>query len=191
MSTVSSVFDPLGLVAPFILAGKQILQEVCRDGVSRDDAVLDGLRPKWEKWSTDIPILERLRGARCYKPQDFDSVKNVELYHFSGTCQNGYGQCSYMWLVDDKNHVHCFLVMGKSWVTPLKSVTIPRLELTAAVVSSKISSMLWKELECAQIQEIFRTNSKTVLGYVNNHAQRFHVFVGNRVQEIREQTFPN
>ena len=96
-----------------------------------------------------------------------------------------------MWLVDDKNHVHCFLGMGKSWVTPLKSVTIPRLELTAAVVSSKISSMLWKELECAQIQEIFWTNSKTVLGYINNDTQRFHVFVGNRVQEIREQTFPN
>ena len=62
-----------------------------------------------------------------------------------------------MWLVDDKNHVHCFLVMGKSWVTPLTSVTIPRLELTAAVVSSRIGSMLWKELECAQIQENFWT----------------------------------
>lgn len=72
LSTVSSVFDPLGLVAPFILAGKQILQELCRDGVSWDDAVLDGLRPKWKKWSTELPILERLRGARCYKPQDFD-----------------------------------------------------------------------------------------------------------------------
>ena len=37
----------------------------------------------------------------------------------------------------------------------------------------------------------FLDNSKTVLGYINNDAQRFHVFVDNRVQEIREQTFPN
>ena len=72
--------------------------------------------------------------------------------------------------------------MGKSRVTPLKPVTIPRLELTAAIVSSKISCMLRKEVEYTQIQEIFWTDSKMVLGYINNDARRFHVFVGNRVQ---------
>ena len=41
------------------------------------------------------------------------------------------------------------------------------------------------------MKEIFWTDSKTVLGYINNDARRFHVFVGNRVQEIREQSSPN
>ena len=191
LSTVSSVFDPLGLVAPFILVGKQILQELCRDGIGWDDEVPDKLRPKWEKWRAELLALERLRVARCHKPQDFEEVKNVELHHFSDACQNGYGQRSYIRLVDDKNRVHCSLVMGKSRVTPLKPVTIPRLELTAAVVSSKISCMLRKELEYAQMKEVFWTDSKTVLGYINNDARRFHVFVGNRVQEIRERTSPN
>ena len=191
LSTVSSVFDPLGLVSPFILVGKQILQELCRDGVAWDDEVPNKLRPKWEKWRTELPALERLRVARCHKPQNFDEVKNVELHHFSDACQNGYGQCSYIRLVDVKNLVHCSLVMGKSRVTPLKPVTIPRLELTAAVVSSKIICMLRKELEYAQMKEVFWTDSKTVLGYINNDARRFHVFVGNRVQEIRERTSPN
>ena len=81
--------------------------------------------------------------------------------------------------------------MGKSRVTPLKPVTIPRLELTAALVSSKISCVLRKELEYAPMKEIFWTDSKTVLGYINNDARRFHVFVGNRVQEIREQSSPS
>ena len=188
LSTVSSVFDPLGLVAPFILMGKRIL---CRDGVGWDDEVPDDLRPQWEKWRAELPILESLRIARCYKPQKFDVVKNVELHHFSDACQNGYGQCSYLRLVDDKNRIHCSLAMGKSRVTPLKPVTIPRLELTAALVSSKISCVLRKELEYAPMKEIFWTDSKTVLGYINNDARRFHVFVGNRVQEIREQSSPN
>ena len=191
LSTVSSVFDPLGLVAPFILMGKRILQELCRDGVGWDDEVPDDLRPQWEKWRAELPILESLRIARCYKPQKFDVVKNVELHHFSDACQNGYGQCSYLRLVDDKNRIHCSLAMGKSRVTPLKPVTIPRLELTAALVSSKISCVLRKELEYAPMKEIFWTDSKTVLGYINNDARRFHVFVGNRVQEIREQSSPN
>ena len=191
LSTVSSVFDPLGLVAPFILGGKQILQELCRDGVGWDDEVPDKLRSEWEKWRVELPALEKLRVARDHKPQDFDEVKNVELHHFSDACQNGYGQCSYIRLVDEKNRVHCCLVMGKSRVTPLKPVTIPRLELTAAVVSSKISCMLRKELDYAEMKEVFWTDSKTVLGYINNDARRFHVFVGNRVQEIRERTSPN
>ena len=80
--------------------------------------------------------------------------------------------------------------MAKSRVTPLKPVTIPRLELTAALVSSKISCMLRKELEYTPIEEVFWIDSKTVLGYLNNDARRFHVFVGNRVQEIRERTSP-
>ena len=67
-STVSSVFDPLCLVAPFILVGKQILQELCCDGVSWDDEVLDKLRPKREKRRAELLALESLRVARCHKP---------------------------------------------------------------------------------------------------------------------------
>ena len=51
--------------------------------------------------------------------------------------------------------------------------------------------MLWKELGYAQIKEVFLPNSKTVLGYINNDARTFHVFVGNHIQQIRERTSPN
>ena len=78
-----------------------------------------------------------------------------------------------------------------SWLTTrtvsIVPVTIPRLELTAALVSSKISCMLRQELEYAPMKEI----CWTVLGYINNDTRRFHVFDGNRVQEIREQSSPN
>lgn len=53
--------------------------------------------------------------------------------------------------------------MAKSRVTPLKPVTIPRLDLTAALVSSKISFMLRKELEYTPIEEVVWTDSKMVL----------------------------
>ena len=191
LSTVSSVFDPLGLVAPFILVGKRILQELCRDGVGWDDEVPEDVRPRWEKWRSELPALEKLKIARCHKPEEFDEIKHTELHHFSDACQNGYGQCTYLQLVNAKNRIHCSLVMGKSRVTPLKPVTIPRLELTAALVSSKISYMLRKELEYEEVKETFWTDSKTVLGYINNDARQFHVFVGNRVQEIREKTLPD
>ena len=191
LSTVSSIYDPLGLVAPVILQGKRILQELCRDGVRWDDEVPEDIRPRWERWRAELPALEKLKVLRCHKLNEFGEIKKVELHHFSDASQNGYGQCSYLRLTDDNDRIHCSLVMGKSRVTPLKPVTIPRLELTAAVVASKIGCVLRKELEYEEVKETYWTDSKTVLGYINNDARRFHVFVGNRVQEIRDKTSPD
>ncbi|XP_042867593.1 uncharacterized protein LOC122250301 [Penaeus japonicus] len=64
------------------------------------------------------------------------------------------------------------------------------LELIAAVVAVRVSSMLRKELDYGVIKEFFWTDSKVVLGYVMNDARRFHVFVANRVQYIRDRTSP-
>ena len=74
--------------------------------------------------------------------------------------------------------------MAKSRVAPLKPVTIPRLELTAALVSVKVSAILQRELEYEEITETFWTDSKVLIGYISNDARRFHVFVANRVQQI-------
>ena len=82
---------------------------------------------------------------------------------------------------DEDGNVNVSLVMGKSRVAPLKIITIPRFELTAAVVSAKVGVMLEKELDYTNLKQYFCTDSKVVLGYINNDAKRFHTFVANRV----------
>ncbi|KAK3748954.1 hypothetical protein QZH41_006840 [Actinostola sp. cb2023] len=102
LATVSSVFDPLGLVAPVILLGKRILQSLCHDGVDWDERIPDTLRPTWERWRTELHALSALNIDRCYKPRNFKTVKSAELHHFSDASNDGYGQCSYLRLVDVK-----------------------------------------------------------------------------------------
>ena len=63
--------------------------------------------------------------------------------------------------------------------------TIPRLELTAAVVAIRTSDMLRNELEIQDLRDYFWTDSTVVLGYINNDARRFHVFVAKRIQRIK------
>ena len=133
-------------------------------------------------------LLEEMRIRRCYKPNDFGELKTIEVHHFSDASVDGYGQCSYLRLVDDKNRVHCSILLGKARVTPLKPVTIARLELKAALVSVKVSQTLQEEHEYGEVDDFFWTDSKVVLGYINNDARRFHTFVANRVQEIRDHT---
>ncbi|XP_068758156.1 uncharacterized protein [Montipora capricornis] len=190
LASVSSIYDPLGLVAPFLLTGKRIVQELCKGKTEWDEPVPDTIQSQWEKWRREIHSLAELKIRRCHKPEDFGELKSIELHNFSDASVVGYGQCSYLRLVNVHDEVHCSLVMAKSRVTPLKPITVPRLELAAAVVSTNISAFLRKELKY-DLSEVFWTDSKVVLGYLSNEARRFHTFVANRVQLIRDRTSPD
>ena len=64
------------------------------------------------------------------------------------------------------------------------------MELTAAVVSTKMNKFLNDESQFADVKEYFWVDSKIVLGYINNKAKRFNVFVANRMQQIRDLSRP-
>ena len=191
LSTVASIYDPLGFVAPFILRGKLLLQQMCRDKLGWDEPLPEELKTQWELWLQDLQNLSNVKIKRCYIPEKFTDVKKYELHHFSDASVTGYGECSYLRAISASGEVHCSLVMGKARVSPSKVTTIPRLELSAAVVAARTSVMLRKELEIDGLQEYFWTDSKVVLGYINNDAKRFHVFVANRIQRIKSTTDPN
>ena len=191
LSTVMSIYDPMGLLAPIVLPGKEILQELCKMSADWDDPLPDHLRERWEKWTTDLYNLDTLSIQRCYKPADFGDVTTMQMHHFSDASSKGYGQCSYMRMKNKDGRIHCSLVMAKSRIAPLKAVTIPRLELSAAVVSIRVSTFLKRELALENIENIYWTDSSVVLGYVNNESKRFHVFVANRICQIRQHSEPS
>ncbi|XP_041422759.1 uncharacterized protein LOC108719567 isoform X1 [Xenopus laevis] len=190
LSTVASIYDPLGFLAPVILKAKEMLQELCRQKLEWDEPIPESLRPRWESWIRDLQnsLISLIRIPRCFVPPDFRKYKKIELHHFSDASSHGYGQCSYIRVIGEEK-IHCALVMGKARVAPNSIQTIPRLELTAAVVSASVSQFL-KELELKIDEEYFWTDSQVVLGYINNDARRFHIFVANRVQKIRGTTNP-
>lgn len=69
-------------------------------------------------------------------------------------------------------------------MAPLKSITIPRMELTAAVVASRMDKLWKKELQMPLQESVFWTDSTSVLKYIRNETSRFKIFVANRVSEI-------
>ncbi|GAA6095913.1 uncharacterized protein LOC113046208, partial [Tachysurus ichikawai] len=169
LSTVASIFDPLGFVAPFILVGKRILQRLCQDKTGWDELSND-LKPHWEAWLWDLHNLSLINIARCYVPSTFKDVQQYELHHFSDASVSGYGVWSYLRSVTKSGEVYCTLVMGKARVAPTKVMTIPRLELSAAVVATKTGDLLKRELKLDGICEYYWTDSKVALGYINNDA---------------------
>ena len=102
--------------------------------------------------------------------------------------ERGYGQATYIRLVNKIGKIHCSLVMGKSRAAPMKYTSIPRLELAAAVLSVKMAGIIKKELAIDHISEYFWTDSQVVIGYIRN-TKRFKTFVDNRVQQIRDYSY--
>ena len=91
-------------------------------------------------------------------------------------------------MVDENGRIHSSLVLGKARLAPLRSVTISRLELTAATVSVRVANVLKEELDYEELQDFYWTDSKVVLGFISNESRRFHVYVANRTQFIPDQT---
>ena len=90
---------------------------------------------------------ENVTVPRCYKPKNFGKNIIYSLHHFSDRCESGYGQASYLRMQNENGDIHCYLIFGKSRVAPVKYDSIPRLELTDATRSVKISMMLKEELD--------------------------------------------
>ena len=100
LATISSVYDPLGFITPVMLVGKKILQDICS---TRDwDEPLDEMtRMRWKKWRDKLFLLENVRVKRSLKPPEFGKVKSAQLHTMSDASTIGYGQCSYLRLVDE------------------------------------------------------------------------------------------
>ena len=58
-------------------------------------------------------------------------------------------------------------------------------------MSVKVGEMLQHELRYDELKEFFWTDSQVVLAYIQNDARRFHTYVANRVQQIRDHTTPD
>nr|XP_057925588.1 uncharacterized protein LOC131127575 isoform X1 [Doryrhamphus excisus]XP_057925589.1 uncharacterized protein LOC131127575 isoform X1 [Doryrhamphus excisus] len=187
LSVVSSLYDPLGFLAPFILPAKLLLQELCRRNLGWDEAIMEFSRKKWSNWLEDLQKVAEFEVDRCFKPREFGDHVVAQLHHFSDASEVGYGTASYLRL-QTNGKVYVSFLLGKGRVAPLKQMTIPRLELVAAVLAVRVAKLLQKELQLQLKESVFWTDSTTVLKYIRNETSRFHTFVANRAAYIREAT---
>ena len=143
LSVVSSVYDPLGMAAPVILNGKMIVQDLCHLKLGWDDCIPDDVSTRWQQWLQTLPRLNDFVIPRCYVPEDFGVLFSVELHHFADACEFGYGCVSYLRFTNQLGWVFCTFAFGKSRVAPLKQMTIPRMELVAAVLAARVDVQEW------------------------------------------------
>ena len=190
LSIVSSLFDPLGFVAPVVLSAKLILQNLCRQQLGWDDEIPNEDSVKWEHWVQSLSCLTKLNIPRFLLQQEcsYDFVKSTQVHHFSDASPGAYGVVTFLRFVCENDNVICRFIFSKARLAPLKIISIPRLELTAAVLAVQIDQMLQRELSLPNCRTIFWTDSTAVLQMISNTNKRFPVFVANRLTRIEEHT---
>ena len=152
--------------------------------LSWDEEVPHDIKKSWQKWILSMSSVGSLSIPRCLKPVEFDDAY-VELHHFADASEHAYGACSYLRFVNHQGRIHTALVWSKAKVAPLKPMTIPRLELEAAVLAARADSQIRRGLDFTVDRSHFWSDSQIVLGYIKNSSKRFKTFVANRVGEIR------
>ena len=174
VSAVYSLFDPLGFIAPYVMKAKLLLQMLSRKRLGWDDPLDEADKGQWKHWLDDLPKLQEIQVERCFKPKEFGEVKEVQLHLFSDASRQGYAAVAYLRLKDVSNRIHCAFVMGKARLAPVREISIPRLELTAAVISVKLSKIIREELDMTIDQVHYWTDSTSVLKCINSESKRFH-----------------
>ena len=123
LSIITSAYDLLGLVNPYLAKGKKILQNLRYDSLSWVEKIPENVEREWEYWKKKLLLLKHIQIDRCLKPSyRFEDIVEVSLHHFSDTSELGYGQCSYIRFVTRDKKIHCCLQIGKARVSPKKFV---------------------------------------------------------------------
>ena len=186
LKLIMSVFDPLGLLAVMTIRGKILMQDLWRAGVSWDSAIPENLKAKWETWLADLKMATEIRIPRCYT-LGIGKIRNVELHIFCDASEQAFAAAGYLRLEGESGR-RTVLVMAKSKVAPVKQLTIPKLELQAAVMGSRLAQTIIDLHTLKICKRVFWTDSQTVVKWIRSEARKHPPFVINRISEILDTT---
>ncbi|XP_047988458.1 uncharacterized protein LOC125228055 [Leguminivora glycinivorella] len=184
-----SVFDPLGLLTPIVIQGKILLQQIWRSGIGWDQDVQDDdhLAHLWKRWIGRLINVCTCKVPRHYAPEPTSCA--IELHIFCDASEKAYASVAYWRFVREDGKIWVALVTSKSRVTPLKPVSIPRLELQAAVLGTRLACAIEKDHDTIKpAKRYFWTDSSAVISWIKGDPRNYKTFVSNRLGEIADNT---
>ena len=189
---VSSIFDTIGIISPIIVKAKLLIQEIWREiwrrSLGWDEKLPRDLTDQWNLWNNLVLKLSSLAVPRWINFKSTET-KKVELHIFADASSKAYGAAAYVSVINT-NSKHCNLVLGKSKIAPMKNriTTIPRLELQAALLASRIKLTVTQEMDIHMDNIYLWSDSKTVLNYLRNRNTNFGPYITRRCNKIRQNT---
>lgn len=184
----AKLFDPLGIVAPILVPMRVFFQELCAAKYDWDNTIPEKKYRIVQKWLTDLRNVSQITLNRYYFPGLKQDMKCVSLHAFGDASQKAY--CSVVYIcIETDSELSVSLVASKTRLAPLSKLTIPRLELLAAVITARLVTAVREALSSVIVIDRLYcwSDSKAVLYWIKSNRE-YKQFVQNRVKEILELT---
>ncbi|XP_076283630.1 uncharacterized protein LOC143210562 [Lasioglossum baleicum] len=185
LSTIAKLFDPLGWVTPVVITAKIIMQELWRLNCEWDACIPSEIHAVWTAYFKQLPCLRQISLPRWINLGS--SALSVELHGFADASNRAYAAVIYLRVTMQNGEVAVSLLTAKSKVAPVKSLSIPRLELCAATLLARLMSFIRTTLDLHNSPVYCWTDSTIVLAWIAQTPSRWKVFVANRVAEIQSK----
>ena len=188
LSDINRIFDPIGLITPILIKGKIFLQQLWLLKLSWDSMLSADLQTRWINFYSSLKSLDKLSISR----KVIDGESTITLHGFCDASQDAYGACVYIRNQSHDGSISVNLLMSKSRVAPMRTTTIPRLELCGALLLSELIVEIQAELSTINVNFkssdiVLWTDSSVVLGWIQSVVQ-LKSFVANRISQILENS---
>ncbi|XP_058449033.1 uncharacterized protein LOC131428995 [Malaya genurostris] len=189
LRVIMSLFDPLGFIAFFLVHGKILMQDIWARGFEWDEQITPDIYVRWRQWTNLFPEVGALHIPRCYFrspfPKNFD---NIEIHIFVDASEMAYSGVAYF-RVEEARQVQVAFVGAKTKVAPLKTLSIPKLELMAASLGTRMLNMIKFYHSFPIVRQFMWTDSTVTLAWIKSKDhRRYQQFVAVRVGEILMST---
>jgi hypothetical protein len=185
LSLAQRVFDPIGFTCPISLSPKLLLQKCWEMKGNWNQEVPEDVRNDFLLWLRELPLLEEVKIPRWLRGIG-DRVVNCSLHTFCDASKTAYAAADFV-RTGYNSYVQVQLVQAKSRVSPLKQLTIPRLELLAATIGARLAVSVKKEIDQDKTSLFFWSDSSAMIAWIKRE-DSWDVFVWNRTREIRSLT---
>ncbi|XP_037931078.1 uncharacterized protein LOC119665895 [Teleopsis dalmanni] len=185
-SDLAWLFDPLGLLSPVVVMAKIFIQELWNLKMDWDEKLPTELHKQWLEFRNNLTKVNCLQISRHIFKGEVPA--NIQLHIFTDASEKAYGAAAYLRSTLQNGQIIVRLLCAKSRVAPLKRLTLPRLELCAAVVGAELATRIKNDLQIRNYQTFFWCDSQIVISWINSPSSKFHTFVANRVSNIHQLT---
>ena len=181
LKLAAKIFDPLGLISPFVIQLKMLFQTLCIQQVNWDDPLSSELLTKWRNILSQLHCLNSVQVPRCYFGGDPCTTR--QLHGFCDASDRAFAAVVYLRSVYGNNCVKTVLIASKTRVPPVKKQSIPRLELLGAVTLSQLMATIMASLP-EPVPTFYWTDSTATLHWISNQ-KPWRQYIEHRVSEIR------
>lgn len=187
LSDIQKLYDPLGWIAPLLVMTKIFIQRLWMEKYSWDEEISQSLIDEWRTIKRDFKNVNGIRIDRWL--HTFNKEKeSIEIHGFSDASMQAYAAVVYCRVVNSDGTITTTLVAAQTRVAPLKTISLPRLELCGAVLLSRLLKQVTQAMKLSMSQVFTWTDSTIVISWLLGETSKWKPFVANRVVEIIDNT---